>query len=288
MQPLAPIDYLIPCLAAIAGGAINSLAGGGTLLTFPALYAVLGATPQASVIANATSTLALVPGSAAGMVGYWRELRPVRRWAWLLLGPSLVGGCLGALLVTQLDPRIFRALVPWLILTAALLFALQPTLSRFFGIGHDDRIVTLPRAAGVAFFQLLIAIYGGYFGAGIGILMLSGLALMGLSDIHAMNGLKTLLAVAINGISVLIFVASGVVHWPLALSMAVASIIGGYAGARLAVRLNRRLVRHLVVAIGFGLASYYFWKQATATPTPADAPPPAAPIGVAPPASPHP
>lgn len=261
MPTIEPFDYLLPCLAAIAGGAINSIAGGGTLLTFPALFAVLGSTAQASVIANATSTVALVPGSAAGMFGYWRELRPVRRWAWLLLGPSLVGGCIGSLLLTQLDPSIFRSLIPWLILTAALLFALQPTLSRWFGIGHDDRIVTVGRAAGVAFFQFLISIYGGYFGAGIGILMLSGLALMGLSDIHAMNGLKTLLAVAINGVSLAVFVLSGVVHWPLAISMAVASIVGGYAGARIAVRLDRRLVRHMVVAIGFGLGAYYLWQQ---------------------------
>lgn len=262
MPELTPLEFVLPCLAAIAAGAINSIAGGGTLLTFPALFAVLGSTASAAVVANATSTVALVPGSAAGMAGYWHELKPVRRWAWLLLGPSLVGGWIGSLLVTQLDPEIFQRLVPWLILTAALLFALQPSISRWLGIGHaEGRPISGARAAGVAVAQFFIAIYGGYFGAGIGILMLSGLALMGLSDIHAMNGLKTLLAVAINGVSLAVFILADVVHWPLAIAMAVASIIGGYAGARLAMRLDRRLVRYLVVAIGFGLASYYFVQQ---------------------------
>ncbi len=261
MDSLTAIDFLFPCLAAVAGGAINSIAGGGTLLTFPALFAVLGSTPAASVIANATSTVALVPGSAAGMIGYWRELRSVRAWAWLLIGPSLIGGVIGSILVVQLPPETFARLVPWLILTAALLFALQPTISKWLGIGKAGRTISGRRAWGVALFQLLIAIYGGYFGAGIGILMLSGLALIGLSDIHAMNGLKTLLACAINGVSVAVFILAGVVNWPLAIAMAVASIVGGYAGARIAVRLDRNLVRTMVVTIGVGLSAYYFYKQ---------------------------
>ena len=169
-------EYLFPCLAAVAGGAVNSVAGGGTLLTFPALFSVLGGTAGASVIANATSTVALVPGSAAAMWGYRRGVKAVAHWAWLLIWPSLLGGLIGSLLVAELPPRTFEMLVPWLILTAALLFALQPSISRWLGIGRLPRQVSPRRAAGVALLQFLIAIYGGYFGAGIGILMLSGLA----------------------------------------------------------------------------------------------------------------
>jgi uncharacterized membrane protein YfcA len=251
--------YLLLLAAAVGGGAVNAIAGGGTLLTFPALFSALGTTASAAVIANATSTVALVPGSAAAMWGYRRELRGVATWAWLLLAPSLLGGLIGSLLVARLPPEMFETLVPWLILTAALLFALQPHVSRWLGIGLHARLFTPRRAAAVALLQLLIAVYGGYFGAGIGILMLSGLALMGLSNIHAMNGLKTLLNVAINGISVAVFVASGLVHWPLALSMAAASMVGGYGAARIARRLDRDLVRGIVVVIGFGLAAYYFY-----------------------------
>ncbi|MBX9791856.1 MAG: sulfite exporter TauE/SafE family protein [Pirellulales bacterium] len=258
--------YVLLILAAAAAGAINSVAGGGTLLTFPALYAVLGAGPQtalaatAGVIANATSTVALVPGSAASMWGYRRELASVSHWAWLLLPPSFLGGLLGSLLVV-IWPDQFDALIPWLILTAALLFALQPAITRWTGIGRPHAEPTPSTQAGIVVLQFLISVYGGYFGAGIGILMLSGLALMGLADIHAMNGLKTLLNCAINGVSVAVFVSAGVVDWPLAAMMAVAAIVGGYGGARVARRLDRNLVRRGVVTIGLALAGWYFYKQ---------------------------
>jgi uncharacterized membrane protein YfcA len=259
-------NYLLLIATAAAAGAINAVAGGGTLLTFPALFAVLGASPHAhlaataGVIANATSTVALVPGSAASMWGYRSELAAVSRWAWLLLAPSFVGGLIGSLLVV-LWPDKFDALIPWLILTAALLFALQPAITRWTGIGHPHAEPTRGTQVGIVLLQFAIAIYGGYFGAGIGILMLSGLALMGLTDIHAMNALKTLLNCAINGVSVAIFVFYGVIDWPLAGLMAVAAIVGGYGGARVARRLNRNLVRRGVVAIGFLLAGWYFYQQ---------------------------
>lgn len=261
-------NYALLIATAAAAGAINAVAGGGTLLTFPALFAVLGASPHAQlaatagVIANATSTVALVPGSAASMWGYRHELAGVSRWAWLLLAPSFVGGLIGSMLVV-LWPDKFDALIPWLILTAALLFALQPAITRWTGIGRPHADPTPATQAGIVLLQFAIAIYGGYFGAGIGILMLSGLALMGLTDIHAMNALKTLLNCAINGVSVAIFVYYGVVDWPLAGIMAVAAIVGGYGGARVARRLNRNLVRRGVVAIGFLLAGWYFYQQLT-------------------------
>jgi uncharacterized membrane protein YfcA len=242
-------------LAALAAGAVNAIAGGGTLLTFPALLTAV--TP---VVANGTSTVALVPGSLAGAWGFRREVQAVRRWLPLLAVPSLAGGLVGSLLVTRLDPSYFDALVPWLILTAALLFLFQPLLARSAGAGGPPG--ASPWAvAGVVFFQLGVAVYGGYFGAGIGILMLSALGLMGLRDIHAMNGLKNFLAVCINGVSVAVFVLDGVVAWRYVAVMTPAAVLGAYVGARSARRLDRRLVRWVVVAIGFALAGHFFYQR---------------------------
>lgn len=255
-------DLLILSLAAAAAGAVNSIAGGGTLLTFPALFAALGSTAEDAVVANATSTVALVPGALAALVGYRRELRHERTWAARLFWPSLIGGMLGSLLVVMLPAELFKELVPWLILTAAVLFALQPRISQWTGLGKPrPGPPTKSLVAGGIAFQFLVAIYGGYFGAGIGILMLSSLALLGLDDIHRMNALKTLLNAVINGTSVAVFVASGNVNWPYAALMAVASSAGGFVGASVARKIDRRIVRGMVVAIGFSLAAYYLYRQ---------------------------
>jgi uncharacterized protein len=255
-------EYVVLCLAAALAGAINSIAGGGTLLTFPALFSALGSSADAAVAANATSTVALVPGALAALVGYRREIRQERFWAARLSLPSLIGGLLGSLLVVWLSPELFKAAVPWLIFTAAVLFALQPHIARWTGIGaRHEGTPSMAMTAGAVAFQFFVAVYGGYFGAGIGILMLSALAMLGLDDIHRMNALKTLLNAIINGTSVVVFVASGNVHWPFALAMAVAAAAGGYAGAGAARRVDRGVVRKLVVAIGFGLAAYYFYRQ---------------------------
>ncbi len=248
------------CFAAAAGGIVNSVAGGGTLLTFPALLAVLGNPAEAAVAANATSTVALFPGSLAAMAGYRRELAETRAWAIVLLVPSLLGGLAGALLVTELPAESFKALIPWLILTAAVLFWLQPRMMRWLRLGGQGEAPQSRHFALVAVFQFLVAVYGGYFGAGIGILMLTALAIMGLHDIHQMNALKTLLASVINGIAVVVFVAKDKVDWPLALWMALSAIVGGYAGAHIARRLDRNLVRRTVVLIGLSLAGYYFCR----------------------------
>ncbi len=242
-------------LSALAAGAVNSIAGGGTLLTFPAL---LAAVPP--VVANGTSTVALVPGSLSAAWGFRGELQHSRHWLSLLVLPSLVGGLVGSLLVTRLDPHYFDALIPWLILTAAILFLLQPLLASRLGAVST----TKPGAwaiAGVVFFQFLVSVYGGYFGAGIGILMLSALGLMGVGNIHAMNALKNFLAVLINGITVAVFVVQDLIDWRYAAVMAPAAIVGAYAGARFSQRLDRRLVRWMVVAIGFGLAAHFFYQR---------------------------
>jgi uncharacterized membrane protein YfcA len=253
-------------LSALAAGAVNSVAGGGTLLTFPALLAALSPLgPEAAVVANATSTVALVPGSLAGAWGYRCEMRAARRWTLLLIGPSLLGGALGSLLVTVLDPTIFNNLVPWLILTAALLFLIQPALGKLIGQEHRLETPSGGTVAAVVLFQFLVAVYGGYFGAGIGILMLSALALMGLPGVHQMNAVKTFLAFCINGISVVVFVLGHKVHWSYALVMAVGAILGGYLGARIARRIRPGIVRWLIIAVGLGLAAFFFYKQFAGT-----------------------
>jgi uncharacterized membrane protein YfcA len=247
-------------LAALAAGFVNSIAGGGTLLTFPALLAALSPLgSKASVVANGTSTVALVTGSVSAAWGFRRDLQTVRSWIPLLIIPSLVGGYLGSRLVTQLEAKYFEALVPWLVLTAAVLFLIQPLLTphakQDYEPAGNGKVALLIGA------QFLVAVYGGYFGAGIGILMLSALGLMGLTDLYAMNGLKNFLAAGINGVAVLVFIYDGVVEWPYAAVMAPAAVLGAYAGSRWAKRVDRRVVRIIVVCIGFGLAAYYFYRQ---------------------------
>ncbi|HYM59258.1 MAG TPA: sulfite exporter TauE/SafE family protein [Thermoanaerobaculia bacterium] len=242
-----PGEITVIVLAALAAGMINSIAGGGTLISFPALLWI-GRDP---IMANATNTVALWPGSLAGMIGFRRELATVRRWMLLLMIPALAGGALGAVLLLHTSSSTFKRLVPFLILGATLLLAFQEVIARSFRIvatAHEN-----PTTGWVVFafsFQFLVGIYGGYFGAGIGILMLAALGLIGLTDLHQMNGLKNLLAICINGVAAIYFALSGAVHWPDAAIMAVASIAGGYIGARVARRLGRKFVRGAVVAIG--------------------------------------
>jgi uncharacterized membrane protein YfcA len=254
-------QYLLLSAAAFVAGAINSVAGGGTLITFPALVSVLGSSPLQLVIANATNTVALCPGSAAGAWAYRRELGSARAWLTLLLVPSLVGGVVGAVALVYAPESIFELLVPWLILAATLIFMLQPAIARWTGIGRPHPAPSARRIAATLAFQFLVAVYGGYFGAGIGILTLSALSLMGLSDIHEMNALKTVLATTINGVAVIIFIVQQKIDWAYAVPMIIAGIAGGYAGARVARSLNKNLVRRVVVAIGFSLAAYYFWNN---------------------------
>jgi uncharacterized protein len=257
-------DIVLLCLAAMAGGAVNSVAGGGTLITFPvlvaALTAKLGKSPDAYAIANQTSTVALVPGAIVAAIGYRSELHHSAHWLRWLLAPSFFGAVIGSLLMLD-NPSAFKNLVPWLIFTAATLFALQPQITRWTGIGHAHDTPSRARIAAIVCFQFLVGVYGGYFGAGIGILMLSALALIGLSDIHAMNALKNILGGTINGVTAAIFIIWGNIDWSFAVPMLVAATIGGYLGARVALKINRTLVRRTVVLIGFGLASYYFYKE---------------------------
>lgn len=249
---------LIIALAAFAAGAINSIAGGGTLLSFPALVWI-GVNP---VMANATNTFALWPGSFAAMVGFRRELANVRRWLLFLTIPALLGGATGGVLLLHTSMATFTRLVPFLILGATLLLATQELITRRLGLvarAHGN-----PSAGWitiVAVFQFLVGIYGGYFGAGIGILILAALGLIGLTDMHEMNGLKNLLAICINGVAAIYFAWSGAVLWKDGFIMAVTAIIGGYLGARVARHLGRTFVRRAVVVIGLAMGIALFFKR---------------------------
>lgn len=256
-----PLEIIVLCAAAAAAGAINAIAGGGTLLTFPTLYAILGSSAEMARLANCTSTVALLPGALSAAWGFRRELSASRHWVAWLAAPSLIGGITGSLLLTEFSPDTFKVLVPWLILTAATLFAIQPQVARWTGIGQAHAAPRGGTLAAIIAFQFCVAVYGGYFGAGIGILMLSALAMMGLSDIHAMNGLKTVLNALINGVSAVWFIVKQDVDWRYASIMMVAAIMGGYAGAHVSRRLNKNLVRRVVVAIGFALAAWEFYRQ---------------------------
>jgi uncharacterized membrane protein YfcA len=252
------LEQFLLCASAVLAGIINSVAGGGTLLTFPSLMHALGDNADASVIANATSTIALFPGSLAAVWGYRNDLKGTRSSVMPLLLPSIVGGALGTWLVVSYPAKAFMLAVPWLILTATLLFMLQPLISRWTGIGLPHEAPTRSTQLGIFGFQFLVALYGGYFGAGIGILMLSSLALMGSSDIHRMNAVKSLLASLINGTSVAMFIWQQKVNWKLAIPMIVAGIIGGFVGATVARKLNKNHIRYSVIAVGLVVSATYF------------------------------
>jgi uncharacterized membrane protein YfcA len=247
-------------LASVLGGAINAIAGGGTLATFPALVA-LGVPP---LTANATTTVALWPGALSSMWGYRGELGGARAWVLRLTLPSLAGGALGAWLLLRTPPDAFSRIVPFLVLGATLLFLAQASIMRRLRERRGEAPLAEaperddPAVAPWLFIagQFAIGVYGGYFGAGIGILMLAGLGFMGFTNIHRMNGLKNWGAVCMNVIAAAVFAPSGIVNWPVALAIALGALLGGYAGARVAQRVGQQPVRRAIVGIGF--ASFLF------------------------------
>ncbi len=205
------------------------------------------------ILANATNAAALWPGSFAGMVGFRKDLATLPRWLFWLTIPSLLGGAVGAILLLHTSTRTFERLVPWLILGATLLLAFQEIITRHMRVRGGILFVFI--------LQFIVSIYGGYFGAGMGILMLAALGFVGLTDLHQMNGLKNLLAICINGVAAIYFAVSGAVIWSDAILMTVAAILGGFAGAKLAKRLGRKFVRAAVVVIGLGMTIALFLKR---------------------------
>jgi hypothetical protein len=248
--------------ASFIAGAINSVAGGGTLVSFPALLGV-GLTGQQ---ANVTSTLGLFPGTIGGFLGHRGDLAGTRSFALRLVPPSILGGVTGGLLMLLTPKGVFDQLIPWLILTATLLMAANEPINRLLQRIHGGDRSTGWWACAILF-QFLVATYGGYFGAGIGILMLAALGLLGLTDIHQMNGLKNFMALAINGIAIVAFVVwewlfhPGNAIWWIVLVMMGASCAGGLFGSHMAHRVGRKAVHTLVIGIGFVLAGWYFYKM---------------------------
>jgi len=248
--------------AAFAAGAINSIAGGGTLVSFPALLGV-GLTGQQ---ANVTSTLALWPGSIGGFLGHRADLAGTRAFALRLVPPSILGALVGAVLMLVTPNSMFDHLIPYLILTATLLMAANEPISRFIQHVHGHER-TPAWWAGAMAFQFLVGVYGGYFGAGIGILMLAALSLLGLKDIHQMNGLKNFLALSINGVAIIAFIVyeqlfhPHYIVWWMVLMMMVTAGLGGLFGSHMAHRVGRKTVRTVVIGVGFVLAGWYFYKM---------------------------
>ena len=245
-------------LAAAGGGAINAVAGGGTLVTFPTL--LLFGTPP--VVANATSTLALVVGTSGSIYGYRRHLEPVKPWLWRFVPLSLLGGLVGSILLTHTSNPTFAKLVPFLILFATVLFLGQGVFRRMAGreaqhAGSESRA----ELWGTLVYQFLVAVYGGYFGAGIGILMLASLGFMGLSHIHEMNTLKTILGSLINLVAALWFIAAGLIDWPKAGVMTLGALGGYFLGAHFAQQIPQQRVRQLITVIGFTLSALTFYQQ---------------------------
>lgn len=233
---------------------MNAVAGAGTLVTFPALVA-LGVPP---ITANATSNIALWPGTMSSMWGYRNELHGARRWAIAFAVPSLLGGVAGAVLLLVTPEKRFAAIVPWLIFGATALFMAQgplidwiATTGRTREIHEADGSLRTPPLA-FLLYQFGVGVYGGYFGAGAGILMLASLGLMGLTNIHQMNGLKNWGGGTARLAAVLIFAFSGIVDWPMAIVMAIGSTVGGIGGSLLAQKVGQAWVKRSVVIIGLG------------------------------------
>jgi uncharacterized membrane protein YfcA len=232
--------------AALLAGAINSVAGGGTLIAFPLLVA-LGLPP---IVANATNTVGIWPGTIGSVLGFRQELRRVPRQIFWLLIPAVFGAVIGALLLRFTSPAVFNRIIPGLILFATILFMIQGPVQRKL------RSVEAVHAATPMWFvmamiaELLVAIYGGYFGAGMSIIMLSILGIIGMHDILEMSATTSFFGAVVNGLAGIIFIASGLVSWPYVLAMAFGALAGGYWAAGFARKLGKVMVRRLVIIVG--------------------------------------
>lgn len=256
---------IILFIAAMLGGTLNAVAGGGSFISFPALI-FTGVPP---IQANATSTVALWPGSVASVSAYRKELAALNRTVVLVLGiTSLVGGVLGAILLLLTPQATFLGLVPYLLLLATALFAFSPYITAMLrkrntlNQGFETKAPISRRTMTViVLVQFVIAVYGGYFGGGIGIMILASLGVLGMENIHEMNGLKTVLQTAINGVAVITFIIARAVFWSQALVMIAGAIVGGYGSAYFARKLDPRLIRGFVIVVGVGMTIYFFLRS---------------------------
>jgi uncharacterized protein len=256
--------------AALIAGALNSVAGGGSFVSFPALL-FSGIAP---IAANVTSTVALWPGGMASTLAYRKQFTPeARRLLPPLLLTGIIGGVLGARILLRTPQATFLRLIPWLLLGATLIFVSSGRVTAWLhrraglvprnepdGKPRDCKTPRLLMAVGL-FLELLLAIYIGYFGAGVGILTLALLALLGMENIHAMNGVKTLLVSTVNGVAIVTFIWAGIIAWPQALLMVLGASVGGYGGAHYAQKMHPQHVRWLVIVVGFAMSLYFFLRH---------------------------
>jgi len=253
---LTPQSIIFLFFAGALGGALNSVAGGGSFIAFPALL-FTGVPP---IPANATNTIALWTAAAASGGAYRNRLDVPRRLFAPLLAASLIGGLAGAVLLLKTPAHTFMRVLPWLTLGATLLFAFGKKLAggRRSVIEHEASVTGL---AGATLFQLTVAVYGGYFGGGMGIIMLAMLAALGMTDIHSMNALKSVMGFVINGVAVVAFIVARAVYWKHGVVMIAGGILGGYLGAHYAQKVPQVWIRMLVVAVGTAMTAYFFWKS---------------------------
>ena len=248
------LDALVLIAAGFGAGVLNTIAGGGTFLTFPAL--VLTGVPP--VAANATSAVAVLPGYLGGALGFRSELAEFGKGQMIrLVVITLIGGVVGSGLLLVSSNEAFSVVVPFLLLAATLVFLFGDQLRRW--AARNARAVTPEGATGL----FLVSVYGGYFNGGLGIVLLALFALWGMSNLDRMNGLKNGLSFALSAISVAVFALAGLVAWPQAIMMMVAATVGGYAGAPLARALPKPFVRGLIGCIGFGMSAVFFWPLLT-------------------------
>ncbi len=257
-MPIPELNLLNASLiftAALLAGAMNAVAGGGSFIAFPALL-FTGLPP---IPANATNTVALWAGLVFSGGAFRRHINVPARILWALVATSLAGGTVGAVLLLHTPAHTFMRLVPWLMLVATLLFVFGRRLvpPRTPEV-HQAGTSALLAASG---FQFLVAIYGGYFGGGMGIVILAMLTAFGMADIHHMNALKIVLSTATNGIAVIIFIASRTVYWRQALVMIAGAAIGGYFGAHFSLRLSQKLVRASVILVASSMTAYFFLRS---------------------------
>lgn len=243
--------------ASFLAGSLNAMAGGGSFLTFPALLGV-GIAP---IQANATNTVALWPGQFTSIAGYREDIRHNLKLTIPLGIGALIGGFGGAVALLRTKQGTFMALVPWLLLLAALLFAVSGPISRWLGRRLEQQGAMKPSPVPLFLGMIVICFYIGYFGAGAGFLIISLLALFGIQEINEINALKVVSTTLANGIAVVTFVVRGQVLWQHCLLMMTTAAAGGYLGARSSRQLNAKLMRVVVVGIGLTMAAYFFWKQ---------------------------
>lgn len=255
--PLDAAHLAAAFFAAFLAAAINSVAGGGTLVSFPVLV-WLGLPP---IIANATSTIGIWPGNVGSIWGFRRELAavdPSTRW---LIIPCIAGGAIGALLLRSTSPATFDAVVPFLVLLATALFALRGQVQRWLGAKQSHEPVRHRihlTAALVPIF--VVGVYGGYFGAGMSIMLLSTLGVLGMTDILEMNALTSLFSLCVNGVAIVLFVLAKLVYWPFVLVMAAGALIGGYGAAGVARRIGKQAVSRFVLVVGFTVSAIFFFR----------------------------